>query len=32
MIIRRPGNYGWPFCATPDMPYVDYDFATATAR
>ncbi|HEX5617630.1 MAG TPA: PQQ-dependent sugar dehydrogenase [Solirubrobacteraceae bacterium] len=30
MIIRRPGNYGWPFCATPDMPYVDYDFATAT--
>ena len=30
MIIRRPGNYGWPFCATPDLPYVDYDFATAT--
>jgi cytochrome c len=26
MLIRRPGNYGWPFCATPDMPYVDYDF------
>ena len=30
MIIKRPGNYGWPFCATPDLPYVDYDFATAT--
>ena len=30
MLIRRPGNYGWPFCATPDLPYVDYDFATAT--
>jgi cytochrome c len=26
MLIRRPANYGWPFCATPDMPYVDYDF------
>jgi glucose/arabinose dehydrogenase len=26
MLIRRPGNYGWPFCATPDKPYVDYDF------
>jgi uncharacterized repeat protein (TIGR01451 family) len=30
MIIDRAGNYGWPFCATPDMAYVDYDFATAT--
>jgi cytochrome c len=28
MIIRKPGNYGWPFCATPDLPYVDYDFET----
>ncbi|MEV6489853.1 PQQ-dependent sugar dehydrogenase [Actinoplanes sp. NPDC051633] len=28
MIIRRPGNYGWPFCVTPDMPYIDYDFET----
>ncbi|WP_372517963.1 PQQ-dependent sugar dehydrogenase [Solirubrobacter phytolaccae] len=26
MLIRRPGNYGWPFCATPDKPYIDYDF------
>ena len=32
MIIRRPGNYGWPFCATPDMPYVDYDFESASTR
>jgi cytochrome c len=30
MIISQAGNYGWPFCATPDMPYVDYDFATMT--
>ncbi|SFB50010.1 PKD domain-containing protein [Amycolatopsis marina] len=22
------GNYGWPYCVKPDMPYVDYDFAT----
>jgi cytochrome c len=26
MIVRRPGNYGWPFCMAPDLPYVDYDF------
>jgi cytochrome c len=26
MIVRRPGNYGWPFCMGPDLPYVDYDF------
>ena len=28
MVIRRPGNYGWPYCVTPALPYVDYDFAT----
>jgi cytochrome c len=28
MLIREPGNYGWPFCVTPDMPYIDYDFET----
>jgi cytochrome c len=28
MLIDRPANYGWPYCATPDLPYVDYDFAT----
>jgi cytochrome c len=27
-IVREPGNYGWPYCATPELPYVDYDFAT----
>jgi cytochrome c len=27
-IVREPGNYGWPYCATAEMPYVDYDFAT----
>ena len=26
MLVRRPVNYGWPFCATPDKPYVDFDF------
>jgi cytochrome c len=31
MVIREPGNYGWPYCATPDLPYVDYDFATETS-
>ena len=26
MLIRQPANYGWPFCATPDKPYVEFDF------
>ena len=28
LILREPGNYGWPYCATAELPYVDYDFAT----
>jgi hypothetical protein len=28
MLIREPGNYGWPYCVTLDMPYIEYDFAT----
>jgi cytochrome c len=32
MLIREPGNYGWPFCATPDKPYVDYDFTPDTPQ
>ena len=31
MAIDKPANYGWPYCVTPDMPYVDYDFATGTS-
>jgi hypothetical protein len=31
MAIDKPANYGWPYCVAPDMPYVDYDFATETA-
>ncbi|RRO17026.1 PKD domain-containing protein [Saccharopolyspora rhizosphaerae] len=30
-VAREAGNYGWPYCATPDLPYVDYDFATGTS-
>ncbi len=29
--IRKPGNYGWPYCATAKLPYTDYDFATKTS-
>ena len=29
--ITEPGNYGWPYCATAELPYVDYDFATGTS-
>jgi cytochrome c len=31
MLIREPGNYGWPFCAAPDLPYVNYDFDSQTS-
>ena len=31
-VARGPGNYGWPYCATAEMPYEDYDFATETSR
>ena len=27
----KPANYGWPYCATAELPYVDYDFATGTS-
>ncbi|SEG97896.1 PKD domain-containing protein [Nonomuraea solani] len=30
-IVRKAGNYGWPYCATARLPYVDYDFATLTS-
>jgi cytochrome c len=30
MVIDRPGNYGWPYCVQPDLPYFDFDFATNT--
>ncbi|WP_422770379.1 ThuA domain-containing protein [Plantactinospora sp. WMMC1484] len=28
---NRAGNYGWPYCYSPGLPYVDYDFATRTS-
>jgi len=27
-VATEAGNYGWPYCATAKLPYVDYDFAT----
>ncbi|MDG4797536.1 PQQ-dependent sugar dehydrogenase [Micromonospora sp. WMMD1082] len=27
-VARKAGNHGWPYCVTPELPYVDYDFAT----
>jgi glucose/arabinose dehydrogenase len=32
MIVREASNFGWPYCATPSLPYVDFDFATSTSR
>jgi cytochrome c len=31
-IVRGPANYGWPYCATAELPYVDYDFASDESR
>jgi len=31
MAIDKPANYGWPYCVQPDVPYIDYDFATGTS-
>ncbi|MGI5267636.1 PQQ-dependent sugar dehydrogenase [Nonomuraea sp. CA-218870] len=30
-IVRKAGNYGWPYCSTARLPYTDYDFATGTS-
>ena len=30
-VARGPGNYGWPYCATDELPYQDWDFATKTS-
>lgn len=27
-VVTQAGNYGWPYCATAELAYVDYDFAT----
>jgi cytochrome c len=31
MLVDRPGNYGWPYCMTREIGYVDFDFATSTS-
>ncbi len=31
MVIQRPGNYGWPFCATAELPYWRFDFETQSS-
>ena len=28
LVATEPGNFGWPYCATAELPYVDYDFGT----
>jgi cytochrome c len=28
---NKAGNYGWPFCYSPSLPYIDYDFETRTS-
>ncbi|GIF75023.1 ThuA domain-containing protein [Asanoa siamensis] len=28
---NKAGNYGWPLCVSPSLPYFDFDFATRTS-
>jgi cytochrome c len=30
-VLRNAANLGWPYCATAELPYVDFDFATSTS-
>ena len=30
-VVRRPGNYGWPYCIGNNEAYLDHDFATGTS-
>ncbi|MBU2667283.1 ThuA domain-containing protein [Actinoplanes bogorensis] len=27
----KAGNYGWPYCYSPDLPYIDFDFVSRTS-
>jgi cytochrome c len=29
---NKAGNFGWPHCYSPTLPYIDYDFATRTSK
>ncbi len=29
-IVRKPSNYGWPLCYSPDLPYYRWDFNTSS--
>ena len=31
LLVDGPANYGWPYCATESLPYVDYDFGSGTS-
>lgn len=31
LVLRNAANLGWPYCATAELPYVDFDFATSTS-
>jgi PKD repeat protein/type 1 glutamine amidotransferase len=30
MVVRKPANYGWPLCYSPDLPYYRWNFNTST--
>ncbi|SDZ25240.1 PKD domain-containing protein [Micromonospora pattaloongensis] len=32
LATNKAGNFGWPYCYSPSLPYIDYDFATKTSK
>ncbi|MFI7436509.1 ThuA domain-containing protein [Micromonospora haikouensis] len=32
LATNKAGNYGWPYCYSPGLPYIDYDFVTKTSK
>ncbi|WP_326552497.1 ThuA domain-containing protein [Micromonospora sp. NBC_01813] len=31
LATNKAGNWGWPYCYSPTLPYIDYDFTTQTS-
>jgi PKD repeat protein len=29
---NKPGNWGWPYCYSPTLPYIDWNYATQTGN
>ncbi|MCX4472537.1 ThuA domain-containing protein [Micromonospora sp. NBC_01655] len=32
LATNKAGNFGWPYCYSPTLPYIDYDFVTKQSK